>query len=547
MSGDFNSLSIEVYSSGSTLIIDPANDLANAGGITFNTGYPGGLYLDATITIPRQILKWMPIKGNQRVVLRNGMKTVYEGWIDTLDHSAEETSEGVLLNINGGWGRYMMRRGWRKDWANQLINEATWGLVTGNQEDMFTVDRYNRLCAVPKDGISYVADNQVVWRYIPPTGETVKRIVFNYNLQEAAQAWELVLWDNTNASGEWNVASTGTGTEDHTLATPSSDVQLIFKSKATQTGIGNGTIFGRFSSITVYTETGSINLTEIAKDVIGEMSTELNSDTGQVGSNTLDLTPFVTEGHEMMADILTRACDAGDSSYNSWGAQLLESEMAATPNGKPVLQVAQYPALTDYDYAVRIGDDNLLAPFQVTKDYSEIWNWIAVTYMDGEGKTKYLSPDDDSDLKDTTSITDYGQREQKLELGHATITEAEMAGRRYLARYKDPQWMMTNPIVVKGWIRAKSGNLIPSSMIRAGKRIRIEDYPLDLSGTGLTFMISHTTYEDEDESCSLQAGPPPDLIYAMTAPAIILPDDPNAGLEPEVPKKKKKGKGKGKK
>lgn len=525
MKTGLNALTMEVYSSGTTPIIQAINELARAGGVQFATGFPAGLYLDGSFILPRQILRWMPIKGNQRVVLRNGQRVAYEGWIDTLDHSAEAEAEGVVINLTGGWGRYMMRRGWNKRWADQEITEAKWPVVAGASEDKYTVDRYNRLMAVPKDGVSFTDGNAVEWQYSMPTGETIKRIVFNYNLQEGAQAWELLLYDVTNSFTDWNVTASGTGTQDETLSTPAQTVKFIFKSRASQTGIGDGSIFGRISGVTVYSETGSINLTEIAKDIRGEMA-ELNTDDGQIGSNTLDLTPFVTQGHETMANILTRATERGDSSYNSWAAQLLESEYAATPNGEPVLSVLQYPALSDYDYAVRIGDDNLVAPFQVSQDFSQIANWIVVEYQDGEGKTQYLSPDDDADLTNATSTADYGQRETILSLGHATSAEAEAAGRRYLARWKDPLLMLSSPITVNGFIRSKTGNLVPSSLIRAGKRIRVEDYPLDLSGQGLTFMIGHTQYSDESETCAIQAGPPPDLIYALSAPPVIEQPDP---------------------
>lgn len=63
---------------------------------------------------------------------------------------------------------------------------------------------------------------------------------------------------------------------------------------------------------------------------------------------------------------------------------------------------------------------------------------------------------------------------------------------------------------------------------------------MDMSGQGLTFMIGHTAYSDEDESCAIQAGPPPEFIFALTSPGILLPDDPNAKLLAEEEEKKNK-------
>ena len=79
-----NQLTVEVYSSGTTRIVDPAGELPWAQSINFSTGYPGGLYLAGSLYIPRDILRQWAVAGAQRVVFRNGLTIVYEGYIDTL-------------------------------------------------------------------------------------------------------------------------------------------------------------------------------------------------------------------------------------------------------------------------------------------------------------------------------------------------------------------------------------------------------------------------------------------------------------------------------
>src|SRR6185436_13369482 len=117
----------------------------------------------------------------------------------------------------------------------------------------------------------------------------------------------------------------------------------------------DGAFFGKFSNIRVYTETGSINGQEIAKDIRAKV-TALNSDESNIGALTLSLVPFVTADNEIITSILQRAVDYGDASFNAWAAYLRESDSAATPNGGPVLVLEAQPALTDYDYAVSITD-----------------------------------------------------------------------------------------------------------------------------------------------------------------------------------------------
>src|SRR5690606_26992215 len=118
------------------------------------------------------------------------------------------------------------------------------------------------------------------------------------------------------------------------------------------------------------------------------------------------------------------------------------------PDGKPVLSVLQYPALTDYDYVLSFADDNLPDGASVELDYGDIRNSIIIRYTDADGRTQYLTPDDNSALKDTTSIATWGQRDYLYDIGPATSTIALNNGRRMLAAYKDPRWVMNTPIAI---------------------------------------------------------------------------------------------------
>jgi hypothetical protein len=100
-----------------------------------------------------------------------------------------------------------------------------------------------------------------------------------------------------------------------------------------------------------------------------------------------------------------------------------------------------------------------------------------------------------------------------INVGSSTGAAAINSGRRYLRAYKDPQYRVSGPITVESWIRGKAGNRVPCSEIYAGQRVKIENYLQDLSGTGLTFLISHTNYDDDSETNSMSIGPPGDLVF----------------------------------
>lgn len=528
-------LVIEVYSAGLTRIADPNGELMTAEGLRFATGYPGGLYLDASFEAPRQAARWWALAGAQRVVVRNGLQIVYEGWIDSLEKQLDAGGQSVLVSCIGGWGRFALARRWRKIWADNRLDEAVWPVLVGAQEDKFNLDRYSRLLAMPKDGISFTNGDGMSWQYTMPAGETVKRVTFDYDLQEAAQAWSLGLYNVDTTGTEWSVAASGSGSADVTLGTAANQVQFFFQAKANQTGIGDGTIYGKVSNLMVYSETGAINLTEVAKDVRAKVS-EFNASEALIGSNTLSIAPFVMENWPTIGDILTAAAGYGDSSFNRWAVALAASEQATTPDGKPVLLVEQWPALTDYDYAVRL--DEAEGRLALAQDVGGVANWVVVQYDDEAGQTRWISPDDDATLTDATSVASYGRRDGLLSIGYSTQANAVQAGRRYLAAYKDAQWVLSGPVTVRETIRAKAGVRVPVSQVRAGKRLRVDDFVQDLSGSGLTFLITRTDYQDAGRVVAITAGPPPGLLF----PAMLRPV-----VEPAIEVRPRDGGGGGKK
>ena len=114
------------------------------------------------------------------------------------------------------------------------------------------------------------------------------------------------------------------------------------------------------------------------------------------------------------AEILEKAAGFGDSSYNRWRCYVDHSEMAPSIDGKPVLVVEQQPALTDYDYRIRL--EEIDPDFSYDRYFDELWNYILVRYTNTVGKEMWISPADDATLTDATSVADYGQRDYELKV-----------------------------------------------------------------------------------------------------------------------------------
>ena len=506
------SLTLEVYSSGSTVLLP--DDYRNASEIRFSGYYPGGLYGDASFFVPREPARLGLIVPGMRVKIRSGNVTAWEGYVSARELVNEAQRAGVRYTCLGAWGYVLEGVRIRKPWADTRMSEDAWAeLTTATGYGKYTLDRQNRIMYTPtsqRDAagaeVGWASTNGAAVTYTAPTGQTVKRITFGYDLQEAAQAWQLEL-STTAGVVLWSVAASGTGTVDHALVTPVQAVRLIFRSMANQVPPSDGTVYGKFTDVTVYTETGAIDSTEIAKDILPFVTACSTAETG-IGSNTLAVIPFVADNISA-AETLFNAANYGDGSFNSWAFYVAESDLS--PDDKPILYYAQQPALTDAEYYIRLDDANIQPPASLVQDTAEVRNYITVRYRDTNGRDVLITPDDDANLTDAASVALYGTRAEELSIETTSATLATNYGRRYLASRKDPQWTIPGGLVVKGFIRNATNGNVPAANIKPGQRVRVENFVEDISGTGLTYLITGTDYDDANETNALQVGRPNSL------------------------------------
>lgn len=495
----YSDLSITVYSSGSTVLAEPL--LRGARSIRFSSIYPGG-YEQASFFLPRNLTGPLALALNMRIKIFYGLGLAWEGLVTNLTNDTR--SGGTQVTCTGYFGQVLARRSIRKPWADTRIDESVWVWdTTALNAEKSMMDRNNRLRFTPKN-VEWTTGGAKL-NYTAPTGQTVKRVTFSYDLQEGAQNWSLRLL-NEAGTELWSATSSGTGTVDHTLATPDNVVTLQFYAGATQTPASDGTIYGEASNVVVYTETGSINLTEITKDVRA-LVTELSAYEGEIDSNTYSLVPFVADPLSY-ADILSQAAGYGDSSYNPWSYGVWGSDLGA--DDKPVLFVEQQPALTDYDYIIRLDQQQMMdTTFEQGLD--DLRNWIAVQYKTADGKPAWLTPDDVATHEDATSGAAYGELHEWTSVNTTDSSVATNYARRYLARHKDTQWVATSGLSITGHCATKVGVIQPAAMMRAGKRLKVANYLNDLSGSGLTWLITRCEYDHDTRSTAIEVGIPDNL------------------------------------
>lgn len=499
----YDSVSLTAYSSGSTALNDPL--MARVQDLTYSSIYPGG-FEQASFFVPHKVAtEPLSLKANQRVKIYYGLRVGWEGLVTNLIY--DTAKGGTDVQCTGHFGAILNTRKLRKPWAETRTddNTAVWqtsGTWAGAEK--CTVDRQNRIRFTPK-AVPWLNTQFAGVAITAPTGETWKRITYNYTLAEGAQQW--TLQSSVPGTTVHSVASSGSGSADVALgANANQIVYLAIVSNANQTPASDGTIYAEWTDLVLYTETGAINLTEVAKDIRGYIS-ELSAYEGLIGSCTTSLVPFLADPLPY-ASILSQAASYGDTSFNPWAYGVLGSDLGS--DDKPVLFVEQIPLLTDYDYIVRL-DSRQMANTTFEKNIDAVRNWIAVQYKSVDGRETWITPDDDATLKDTASIALYGQREDWITIDTTSSTAATTYGKLLLARRKDAQWLAPSGIAIAGHVYTKAGAVMPAAMIQAGKRLKIANFLNDLSGTGLTWLITRAEYEHATRTTTVEVGIPDTL------------------------------------
>lgn len=501
---NLNTLYLKVYygvtSTAAIPDIDRAIEKSTIESLT--TAYPGGLYAAMRVLVPRSPIGGWAVKAGYRIVAYNGFVAVWEGTINEIGAAMLNGVFVTVLDCVGQWATLMEKRSWEKIWADNRIDEQTWvRQAVGDNDGYANIERSERISIGPQT-IAWTTNEVVAsFRYTMPTGETVK--YWKCRSKNKPNTWKTRGYDSVGATELWTNVSAGLEEDEAvTLGTPRQYVDFQFLSAANQTP--TGATYGRMYEVLIYSETGGITANSIVKNVRAH-NTDINSDETHISANTLSLEPFATEGRQPLSDILQKMCSYGDSSNNPWAAYLIASDVATTPNGKPVLVYEAQPLLTDYDLIVNLGDRNVTGNPEFKFDLSEVYNWVSVKYRNVSGKETVVTPDDDATLKDATSIALYGERHlpEVIDAGVATATTAKNIAKRVLAFKKSTKYLATRPIEIQGWVKMKSGTTLPACRIHAGQRIQIMN---SLNET--PFLITQTSYNPRTQTNALTMGVP---------------------------------------
>ncbi len=505
-------LVIEAYD-GSDRIQDVDHSLERAHSITFDTFYPGGLFGPGSFFCPRDPTRSWQVLPGHRIVLRSGLDAVWEGRI----LSFTDGDGGVAVSATGLWGRILGNQFLNKRWCDNRVDEAAWVYPqtradANNRQNKADCSRGSSTMALRPHNIRWYGNQYAYIEYSMPSGQTIKRIVFDYDFSESTLNLKGGLYDPVGATYLWSVTADGTGSQDIELVTPRQVLQFRFESVIEQV-MDVADLWLEISNLVVYSELGDINLTEIAKDVLAETG-ELSSDERLVGDCDFALEPFMTNGAELKSDVLLRAASFGDSSLNAWSVGLRESDIGGGGGGQPILYAEACPVLTAFDYKLSLSDKNLQAPFSIVRDAGGVANYIILKFKDPSGpattiQETILTPEDEPSLQDADSIAFYGTIQVPLDAGVCSQTMAIQYAQRYLDSNRWAKCYVSNPVAVKGYIRGAHNERVPAEKIRAGMRLKVENYLTDEvmePGAGLTFLITQTTYNGDSDTCQITTG-----------------------------------------
>lgn len=500
-------LKVVIYRSEFNYAASAVADAIDHQDLLFTTMYPGGRFGVCSFFVP--INPDMPhqFKAGYRVGIFDNLDMVWEGQIDVLTYVSTSTKRGLKVDCTGYWGTILKRRRFDRVWCDTRMSQDVWELTIDSttQQDKFNLARPNAIRFSPVE-TDFLENDDIKLVYTMPTGQTVDRISANYEMYEGTQAWVMSFLDYTTPPGTVfaTITSSGTSTLYGTPDTGCTSLALKFYSAASQTANYDDDIYGQISNLKVYGISGTITATNIVEDIQAKITT-LSTDQSWIGDNSQVIEPAFMEG-ETVADYLSKIAAFGDTSLNPWAAGVVISKESLTPDYKPLLYYKEQLPLTSYEYKLSI--DEMEGGCNIEAAYDEIANWIMIEYTDVNDNRVIVTPDDDSDLKDDTSIAEFGQRDVILRLGSVGVTEAKIYARRYLAWYKDLHYRLTTPIVVKGFIRGTGVGLTPVFKVQAGFRVMIDDFLQEANGSGIIFLITATRYDERTDTMTIYAGTP---------------------------------------
>lgn len=476
---------------------------------TFYDVRGGGGDESATIFVPRNVSAAWAVKEKQKLAIFHGIRQIWEGVIDEVGQNKPGDLPGNTIKASGYWGNlftgpYAQRL--NKVWATTSISEDTWQIDSTSDYLLWDVKREgDAITIVPKpEAIS--SGELIRLQLVAPTGETWKTFKATVAFTEVGGASGNMSWFLLDGGAtQIATATTGSNNIDESSFTAHNELRMEVRAAENMTSTGSDLNFVKISVIQAQTETGTIDLAAVAQDIID--LGDINSYAALVDTSLTypDLIEKAdTNGPKKHGEILVDWSRYGQTSDDPVHPALVSSQRAGSFDGKPVLELTAIPSLTastDYDFvASRFGEHQVEMPAIYPINYEANYVWVARKGIDNTG-VLFTSPVDEATLNDITKVADDGSYQVIVDAGFAAAAEALQIGQRELTQLTSKSVRVAGPILVHGTIRTDAGVRVPVSWVRAGDRIKIDDYISDL-----ILLITGTILTNDGRTVSIAAG-----------------------------------------
>ena len=501
-----------IYDTDNTLLVDPEETANYLEAVSWDSHWPIG-YGSLRATVRRDTMQWWAVKTGKKLVARDGGKTVYSGRIN-----APKLKAGQASITAQGWYVVLNERTLRKRWVDLAAlshlywSDARFSEVDQNRAVIEKRPEVLRYAPVPMDTVISGA-NQYHEDYDSPSG-SIRRLTFDWTAR-TGEGLDVVVYNVDQAADEatvnYGTSTPGQGDADIDFTQGDTDrFTLVFRpGVGTAADTYDQNDYFVLTNMVVYADyedghsvsTPAYNVVEIIEDIILlARGSDISADMSGIGNPGTRPDAFATknDGFEAAAKVAERLAMLSNVSNEIWGLAVWGGDAAS--DGLPLAVFSQRDT-SDYDYVVSRAE---LADWEYTRSDDELFNYVTVKWEDETGRIRYLSPDDDSALSDSTSITTYGER-------HAPTLDAGVVGQgfarqmaiRYLQYHKDP--LDKGRFVAQGFIKSKAGIEMPVSWVRGGDRLRVID--LDK-----TLFIRQVSYDVNSDRVTMTPDLPPEDI-----------------------------------
>jgi len=463
----------------------------------------------------RDILATFAVRENYTVLVQDGLKIVWQGFIVKLNIIIRGTDEYVYVTAAGTYQRLLQQR-IQKRWIDTSA-PLHLEFVSQDTELEFQVNKTRnlwRLIGTTGLDLTYTNGSKRVDKY-SVLGESnyIRRIIYSYRHRNG-QDYHLVLYNVDQAVNEDDNII-----QSVTIATPAPrDVTFVGGNTQTfqwWTRVENNEydqndwyemydmiVYAEYESSHPDYASPNYTIDEIVIDMLKIANREtayISSDYGDIATIATAPNAFTIEQPITIAQAIERALAYSNSSYETLG--LAVWDRFGTSDGLPKAVVTAWN-ISDYEYIVDLNDEQLRA-FQNSLDTNRIFNYVRVSYVNPDGVEVWLNPEDNAGLKDQDSIDAYGKREgAPIKVGkNSSATEPIYAGGRFVEHNK--AGIYTGSISVIGSVHTKAGGSIPAAWVRAGERVYIPQL-------GITFVMRAVSYDAEREVLTITPDAPPD-------------------------------------